>query len=77
MKAKGMTPAHANINFENESHELPARMIEEDTRAQCNKYGYMSINDWADNIIYARFETEHNQYYKHLSLSISLYLQVV
>ena len=77
MKAKGMAPAHATIDFENESHELPARMIEESKHAQCNKYSYMPINDWADNIIYAQFEKEHNQYYKHLSLSIPLYLQIV
>ena len=71
------TPAHATIDFENENHEFPARMMEENTRAQCNKYKYMPINDWAYDIIYAQFETEHNQYAKHLSLSIPLYLQIV
>ena len=39
------TPAHATIDFENENHEFPARMMEENTRAQCNKYKYMPIND--------------------------------
>ena len=38
-------PAHATIDFENESNEFPARMMEENTRAQCNKYRYMPINN--------------------------------
>ena len=42
-------PAHATIDFENESNEFPARMMD------------MPISDWAYNIIYAQFETEHNQ----------------
>ena len=42
MKAKGMAQAHATSNFENENHELPARMMEENTHAQCR---YMLIND--------------------------------
>ena len=45
MKVKGMAPAHATSNFENENHEFPARMMEENTHAQCNKYRYMLIND--------------------------------
>ena len=36
MKAEGMTPAHATVDFDNESHEFPARMMEENTRAQCS-----------------------------------------